>query len=82
VGPGSGGQRAASLYGLIGMAKLNDFNPAFHLRTVLTTITEHPINGIEELLHWNFTASLRAASSQAAWANSTGSARRRKRWEK
>ena len=66
MGADSGGQRAASLYSLIGTAKLNGLDPAFYLRTVLATITEHPINRIEELLPWNVAASLQTDSSQAA----------------
>jgi len=66
MGADSGGQRAASLYSLIGTAKLNGLDPAFYLRTILATIAEHPINRIEELLPWNIAASLQAHSSQAA----------------
>ena len=66
MGADSGGQRAASLYSLIGTAKLNGLDPAFYLRTVLATIAEHPINRIEELLPWNIAASLQTDSSQAA----------------
>lgn len=66
MGADSGGQRAASLYSLIGTAKFNGLDPAFYLRSVLTTITEHPINRIGELLPWNVAASLQTESSQAA----------------
>ena len=66
MGADSGGQRAASLYSLIGTAKLNGLDPAFYLRTILATIAEHPINRIEELLPWNLAASLKADTSQAA----------------
>jgi transposase len=66
MGSDSGGQRAASLYSLIGTAKLNGLDPAFYLRTVLATIAEHPINRIKELLPWNVAASLQTDSSQAA----------------
>ena len=66
MGADSGGQRAASLYTLIGTAKLNGLDPVFYLRTVLETIAEHPINRIEELLPWNIAALFRADSSQAA----------------
>jgi transposase len=66
MGADSGGQRAASLYSLIGSAKLNGLDPAFYLRTVLATIAEHPINRIEELLPWNIAASLQTGTSQAA----------------
>jgi transposase len=66
MGADSGGQRAAALYSLIGTAKLNGIDPAFYLRTVLATISVHPINRIQELLPWNIAASLQADSSQAA----------------
>jgi len=48
-----GGERAASMYSLIGTAKLNGIDPEAYLGTVLTRIAEHPINRIEELLPWN-----------------------------
>jgi len=66
MGADSGGQRAASLYSIIGTAKLNGLDPAFYLRTVLATIAEHPINRIEQLLPWTIAASLKADTSQAA----------------
>jgi transposase len=66
MGSDSGGQRAASLYSLIGTAKLNGIDPAFYLRTVLDRPPEHPINRIEELLPWNIAASFKTDSSQAA----------------
>jgi transposase len=66
MGADSGGQRAASLYSLIGTAKLSGIDPAFYLRTVLAQIAEHPINRIQELLPWNIVASLQTDSSQAA----------------
>jgi transposase len=66
LGSDSGGQRAASLYSLIGTAKLCGLDPAFYLRTVLATIPDHPINRIQELLPWNITNSRQHDSSQAA----------------
>ena len=48
-----GGERAASMYCLIGSAELNGIDPEAYLRTVLTRIAEHPINRIHELLPWN-----------------------------
>jgi len=66
LGSDSGGQRAASLYSLIGTAKLCGLDPAFYLSTVLATIPDHPINRIQELLPWNITNSRQHDSSQAA----------------
>ena len=66
MGADSGGQRAASLYSLIGTAKLNGVDRAFYLRTVLATINDDPINRIEELLPWKIAASLQTQPSQAA----------------
>ena len=66
MGADSGGQRAASLYSLIGTAKLNGLDPSFYLRTVLATIAEHPINRIQEPLPWNVATQIRADSFQAA----------------
>jgi transposase len=63
MGSDFGGERAASLYSLIGSAKLNGLDPALYLRIVLAQIAEHPINRIEELLPWNVVASIQTDSS-------------------
>ena len=55
AGSDAGGERAATLYSLIGTATLNGLDPEGYLRNVLTQIADHPINRIAELLPWNFT---------------------------
>jgi transposase len=58
AGSDAGGERAASIYSLIGSAKLNGIDPEAYLREVLTGIADHPINRIDELLPWNTTPQL------------------------
>ncbi|WP_342238930.1 IS66 family transposase [Inquilinus sp. OTU3971] len=54
AGSDAGGDRAASMYTLIGTAKLNGLDPEVWLRDVLVRIADgHPISRIEELLPWN-----------------------------
>lgn len=54
AGSDSGGDRAASIYSLIGTAKLNGLDPEAYLCHVLTRIADHPVNRIHELLPWSF----------------------------
>jgi len=56
AGSDKGGERAATLYSLIGTAKLNGLDPESYLRDVLSRIAEHPINRIEDLLPWKVVA--------------------------
>lgn len=54
AGSDSGGERAAALATLIETAKLNYIDPQAWLAHVLDRIADHPINGIGELLPWNW----------------------------
>ena len=53
AGSDDGGERAASIYSILGTASLNGLNPEGYLQYVLQHIPEHPINRIDELLPWN-----------------------------
>src|ERR1017187_5386365 len=55
AGSDKGGERAATLYSLIGTAKLNGLDPESYLRNVLSRLPDHPISRIAELLPWNVT---------------------------
>jgi hypothetical protein len=58
AGSDAGGERAASIYNLVGTAKLNGLDPELYLRHILQRVADHPINRIEEFLPWNFASIL------------------------
>jgi len=58
LGADTGGERAETIYSLIGTAKLNGLDPEAYIRHVLERIADHPINRIDELLPWNVAAEL------------------------
>jgi transposase len=66
AGSDCGGHRAATMYSLIGSAKLNGVDPELYLRTVLARIADHPISSIQDLLPWNLAPSLPTQTSEAA----------------
>jgi transposase len=53
AGSDAGGERAAAVYSLIETAKLNGIDPEAYLRRVLSSIADHPVNRVSELLPWN-----------------------------
>jgi len=53
LGSDKGGDRAATLYSLLGTAKLNEVNPEKYLTHVLSVIADHKVNKVGELLPWN-----------------------------
>ena len=66
AGSDSGGERAATIYSLLGSAKLNGVDPQAYLTHVLERIAEHPINRVAELLPWNVAPQLRRTQAIAA----------------
>jgi len=52
LGSDEGGDRAATLYSLLGTARLNGVNPLAYLTHVLKVINDHKVNAIEDLLPW------------------------------
>jgi len=66
AGSDAGGERAATIYSLIGSAKLNGLDPEAYLREVLTRIADHPITRIDELMPWNLASNLQSVAESAA----------------
>ena len=54
AGSDRGGERAAVMYTLIQTAKLNDVDPQAWLADVLARINDHNIQGLHQLLPWNW----------------------------
>jgi hypothetical protein len=60
AGADSGGERAAAIYSLIGIAKLNGVEPEAWLRHVLANIADHPVNRVDDFLPWHCAGRLAA----------------------
>ena len=56
AGSDKGGERAATIYSLIEIAKLNGVNPQSWLAHVINTIQDYPEKRIDDLLPWNWTS--------------------------
>jgi transposase len=56
AGSDRGGERAAAVYPLIEMAKLNGIDPQARLADVLARLPDHPAKRITDLLPWNWAA--------------------------
>jgi transposase len=56
AGSDEGGRRAAILYTLIETARLNDVDPEAWLADVIGRIADHPINRVDDLVPWKWTA--------------------------
>jgi transposase len=52
--PIAAADRAAVMYSLIVTAKMNDIDSQASLADVLARIAEHPVQGLDELLPWNW----------------------------
>lgn len=50
AGSDCGGELAATIYNLIGTAKLNGVDPEAYRRDVLSRIADHPVSRIAQLL--------------------------------
>ena len=58
AGSDGGGERWAIVASLLATAKLNDIEPYAYLKDVLERMTHgHPMNGLDDLLPWNWKAS-------------------------
>ena len=64
AGSDAGGERAAMMYSLINTAKLNGVDPEAYLTRVLSTIADHPVNRVHELLPWNLEISTKQVEDQ------------------
>ena len=66
AGSDRGGERAAAIYSLIAIAKLNDVDPRAWLADVLARIADHPASRLHELLPWYWKAARTAEAANAA----------------
>jgi transposase len=63
AGSDEGGRRAAAIYTLIATAKLNDIDPQAWLADMLARLPDHPAKRIQDLLPWNWRATMLPAQA-------------------
>jgi len=66
AGSEAGARRAANIYNLVASCKLNEIDPFAYFRDVLTRISTHPADKIDELLPGNWKKPEKAADKAAA----------------
>ncbi|MCP4450509.1 MAG: IS66 family transposase [Planctomycetes bacterium] len=66
MGSEAGGKSAAIAYTLIETCKMNKVNPEAWLAWVLAKIQDHPVNRINELLPWEYQATINAEKQTQA----------------
>ena len=66
AGSEAGARRAANIYSLVASCKLNEIDPFAYFRDVLTRISTHPADKIDELLPGNWKKPEKAADKAAA----------------
>jgi hypothetical protein len=66
AGSEAGAKRAANIYSLVASCKLNDIDPFAYFRDVLTSVSTHPAERIDELLPGNWETPEKAAEKSAA----------------
>lgn len=63
AGSDGGAARWAVVASLLATAKLNGIEPFAYLKDVLQRLSDgHPMNGLDELLPWNWASSIAAAA--------------------
>jgi transposase len=62
-GSGRGGRRATAMYSLIVTARMNGVDPQAWLADTLARIVMHPAHRLDELLPWNWTATITAVAA-------------------
>ena len=65
AGSDDGGERAASIYSLLGTAQLNGLDVEAYLKLLLERMPDHPVNRVDELLPWNVADQILALKAAA-----------------